>query len=499
MQALATALLVLLLVSLPAAAHAQLDLATLDLAVEVEGTNGTDTVFRVTLEVTGSEIAAASLTRQGTTPATINLTCNVPTLCSATQTLANQAALDTLLPTSSTSYTITLTGTTGTPAPTVTDSFSFARPAVPSPAISAPSAGASVDPGELVVTFAACGAACNAATQAVLLANGSELESKLDLPASATSWTPTATLPATSDLSVTITHATQGTQNLTADGPGAGTDDDPYVFTSRVTHSDTVAFETGFAPPVGEFCIVVNDGGDADQIDPTGCAVIDAPASGILDTSGPYQTQAAGIAVQYELQLTPGGRLSGTAGADLDGDASFETPGEASGRLRGNDRGLREKILLRFDGGTRDTRFRVRLDERAELATVLLPGVDDLVWLVQQKTSGKANGAKLSERITGTTTTEDALPGWKLSFELTGSGGTTSGRLELANGRSVALTGKQSFDSGSNLSDVKLQSEGAERGVRLRVKRLEIDSTATITAGALRFRAFGQGGSALLP
>ena len=130
---------------------------------------------------------------------------------------------------------------------------------------------------------------------------------------------------------MTITHATQGTQNLTADGPGEGTEDDPYVFTSAVTHSDTVEFETGFAAPIGEFCIVVNDGGDADAIDPTGCAVIDAPAAGILDTSGTYQAQAAGIPVEYELQLTPKGRITGIAGADLAGDASFETPGAAQG------------------------------------------------------------------------------------------------------------------------------------------------------------------------
>jgi hypothetical protein len=488
----------LLLVFLPAVAHAALGLDTLDLAVEIEGTNGADTVFRVTVEVTGTEIGAATVTRQGTTPATINLVCNVPTSCSATQSLSNQAALDALLPTSATSYTVALTGTTGTPLPTLTDSFSFARPAVASPAISAPESGSTVDPGELVVTFLAC-ASCNAATRGLLLANGSEIDSKTDLPASSTSWTPAAALPATADLSVTITHATGGPQNLTADGVGDGTEDDPYVFTNAVTHSDTVEFRTGFAAPVGEFCIVVNDGGDADGIDPAGCAVIAAPAAGILDTSGSYQTEAAGIPVQYELQLTPKGRLSGIAGADLDGDTSFETPGEVSGRLRGTEGRLRQKSRMRFDGGTPDVRFKVRLGEQAELATIQLPGVDDLAWLVEQKTSGKANGTKLSERITGTSTTQDALTGWKLRFTLTGSDGPTSGSLELASGTSIALTGKQSFDSGSNRSDVKLQSEGAERGVRIRVKRLEIDTTGTITAGALRFRAFGQGGSALLP
>jgi hypothetical protein len=31
------------------------------------------------------------------------------------------------------------------------------------------------------------------------------------------------------------------------------------------------------------------------------------------------------------------------------------------------------------------------------------------------------------------------------------------------------------------------------------VKRLVIDKTGSLTAGGLRFRAFGQGGSALLP
>ena len=114
---------------------------------------------------------------------------------------------------------------------------------------------------------------------------------------------------------------------------------------------------------------------------------------------------------------------------------------------------LGERAEQTFDGGTRDTRFKVRLGERAELATVLLPGVDDLAWLVEQRTSGRANGTKLSERITDTRTTVDALPGWKLRFTLTGSDGATSGSLELANGRSVALTGKQSFDSSSNICE----------------------------------------------
>jgi hypothetical protein len=500
MRPRATALLVLLLVLLPAAAHAVFDLATLDLAVEIEGTNGSDTVFRVTVEITGTEIATATLTRGGATPEPIPLTCNVPTSCTATQSLPNQAALDALLPTAATSYTLNLTATTGTPLSALTDTFSFARPAVPSPAISAPAPGSTVDPGEVVVTFSAC-PDCNAATGAVLLESGSQIDAKPDLPATSTSWTPAVAVPANASLSAEITHATGGVQNLTADGEEGGTEDDPYVFTHAVTHSDSVAFQTGFAAPVGDFCIVVNDA-VADAVDPTGCTVIEAPAAGIFDSTGSYQTTAAGIAVQYELQLTPKGRLSGIAGADLDGDASFETPGEVSGRLKGKEGRLRERSRLRFDGGTSDTRFKVRIGEEAELSTIVLPGMDDLAWLVEQKTRGKANGAKLSERTTDTRTSPDAFTGWRLSFTLTGSDGPISGRLDLASGASVALTGKQGFDSGANRSDVQLQSEGAERGIRVRVKRLEIDTTAapaSITAGALRFRAFGQNGSALLP
>jgi hypothetical protein len=158
---------------------------------------------------------------------------------------------------------------------------------------------------------------------------------------------------------------------------------------------------------------------------------------------------------------------------------------------------------MRFDGGASDTRFKVRLREQAELATIQVPGVDDLAWLVEQKTNGKANGMKLSERATGTSSTEDAATGWKLEFTLTGTEGSISGSLELASGVSVALSGKHSFDSASNQSNLQLQSEGAERGVSIRVKRLEIDTakplSERITAGSLRFRAFGQGGSALLP
>jgi hypothetical protein len=505
----ATLLLTLLLALLPGAARAALELTSLVLTVAIEGTNGVDTVFQVTVTVTGTDIASASITPEGGTA--IPLTCGSATSCSVTQGLANQATLDALLPTTAKNYTLALTGTTGTPAPTVTDTFAFARPVVSSPAISAPVAGSSIDPGSLEVTFAACTAtvvaattpATCAATQGVLLQGTTQLEEKLDLPASSTSWKPATALTEQSAFSAEITHTAAGTQTFTADGIATGTDDDSYLFTTSVTHSDQVAFSTGFAAPVGEFCIVVNDD-PADALDPAGCTVVVEPAAGILDTSGPYPLTAppfltaAGIPFQYTLQLAPSGRLSGIAEADLDGVTGFEVPTDLVGRLKGKDGLLRQRIRMRFDAPASDTKFSVRIGEEANLAT-LLQAMADLEWLVGQKTRGKDGGVKLSEDTTSTRTTAAAPTGWRLDFTLTGNDGPTSGSLELASGVSVVLAGKQSFDSASNRSDLKLESEGAERGVRIRVKRLEIDATNRIAAGAVRFRAFGQGGSLILP
>src|SRR5262245_3277390 len=137
----------------PAAARAELTIETLALAVEVEGTKAVDSVFRVTLIVTGPEIVSASITPQGG-PA-IPLTCDTPERCMATLTLANQGALDALLPTTARNFTFTLTGAAPA-APTVTDTLSFARPNVASPAISAPVDGSVVRPGPRTPQSLAC-------------------------------------------------------------------------------------------------------------------------------------------------------------------------------------------------------------------------------------------------------------------------------------------------------------------------------------------------------
>jgi hypothetical protein len=494
------ALLTLLLALLPGEARAVFALDELQLGVEIEATAGTDTAFRVTITVTGTELATATFTPEGL--GAIALVCNVGnTSCTVTQNVMNQAALDALLPTTARNYTVSLTGTVGSPTPTLTDTLSYTRPALASPAISAPANGSTVDPGPVEVTFLAC-ATCSTTTQGVLLQGATELETRLDLPASSTSWTPTTALEANvPDYAVGITHLTGASQNLTADGPGAGTDDEPYVFTHGISHSDQVAFSTGFAAPVGDFCIVVN-ANNAGMIETTGCILLpDEPAAGIFDTSGSFTSTADGIPFMYDLQLGPKGRFSGIAGADLDEDTTFETPAELHGRLRGNGGRLQQKVRIRFLAPESDARIYVRIRERAELAT--LQGGPDLDWLVDQKTRGKVGGMKLAEDVSTTRTTPAALTGWKVSFTLTGAAEPTTGNLELANGVTVALTGKQDFESSSNRLDLRLRSEGNERGVRIRLKRLEIDPSAPlpeqIQAGTLRYRAFGQGGSLVLP
>jgi len=492
------ALLWLLVTLLPGSAHAVLGLDTFLLGVEIEATAGTDTAFRVTFTVTGTEIASATVTPEGLVA--IALVCDATnTSCTTTQNLPNQAALDALLPTTARNYTVALTGTVGSPTPVLTDTLSYTRPSLASPAISAPEDGSSVAPGSLEVTFLAC-ATCTAATQGVLLQGGTPVETKLDLPASSTSWTPATALAASvPDHAVRIAHVTGAQQNLTADGPGAGTDDDGYVFTHGFSHSDQVAFSTGFAAPVGDFCIVVN-ANHAGGIDPTGCTLLpEEPTAGIFDTSGSFTSTADGVPFTYDLILGPRGRSSGLAAANLDGDGSFETPAEFLGRLRGREGRLQQKVRIRFVAP--DARIYVRIRERAELAS--LQSAADLDWLVDQKTRGKLGEMKLAEDVTTTRTTPGAVTGWRVSFTLTGTDEPTTGSLELASGVTVALTGKQGFDSGSNRSDLKLQSEGNERGVRIRLKRLEIDPSQgppdRIQAGAVRYKAFGQGGSIVLP
>jgi hypothetical protein len=360
--------------------------------------------------------------------------------------------------------------------------------------------GENVDPGPVQVSFSACGTTCTR-TIGTLSKAGEQVEEKLDLGPASTSWTPTTALEERSDYSVRITHAAERTESLTADTPA-----DPYEFATRITRSDSVAFSAGFAAPAGDVCIVVNDdtAGTLAMRCTTGAAValIDQPAAGILDTSGSYDPAgtAAGIEFDYTLQLAPNGRLSGIALADLDGDTAPESPAELTGRLRGKDGVLRERIRARVVAAAFDTKLLVRLAETANLAT-LQGTTTELEWLVEQKVRGRAGGVRLRETTTSMRT-QEAPTGWKLEFALTGTEGRIAGSLELANGVSVALAGRHAFDSAANLSNLRLQSEGAERGVRIRVDRLEIEATTAtpeIASGTLRFRAFGQGGSALLP
>jgi hypothetical protein len=492
------ALLWLLITLLPGPAHAVLGLDELLFGVEIEATAGTDSTFRVTFTVTGTELASATVTPQGL--AAIALTCDATnTSCTTTQNVMNQAALDALLPTTARNYTVALTGTLG--GQTLTDTLSYTRPSLASPTISFPGDGATVDPGPVEVTFLAC-SSCTSSTQAVLLRGGAPLETKLDLPASSTSWMPATPLDANvTDYAVRIAHVTGAQQNLTADGPGAGTDDDAYVFTHGFSHSDQVAFSTGSPAPTGDFCIVVN-ANHAGAIDPTGCTLLpEEPVAGIFDTSGSFASTADGVPFTYDVLLSPRGRLSGIANGDLDGDATFETSADLLGRLRGPQGRLQQKIRFRFLAPEFDARIHVGIRERADLAS--LQSAPDLDWLVEQKTRGKLGGMKLAEDLTTMRTSPAALTGWKVSFNLTGTDEPTAGSLELANGVTVELSGRQGFDSASNRSDVKLRSEGNERGIRIRLKRLEIDPSQPlpdrILAGSVRYNAFGQGGSILLP
>jgi len=501
----ATLLLTLWTLLLPGAARAALGIDALDLEVGVHGTNGQDTSFAVTITITGTDLEAATLTRQGATA--LSLPCSGGTTCTATQGLPNQAALDTLLPTTATTYTLELKQGTDT----ITDTLSFARPVVPSPLISAPLAGSIISPGALDVTFSGC-STCSP-TQGFLLQGATQIEEKLDLPAASTSWKPLTELAPESDFSVEIVHVAIATASLVADGPAPATNNDSYTFTTTLVHGDSVAFSTGFAPPVGDFCIAVNDAA-GDALDPAGCTIIVEPAAGILDTSDSCSLSAAGLPIQYDLQLAPNGRLSGIADADLDVDGSFETHGTLVGRLRGKEGSLRQQLRVGLRDDSADARLGLRVREQANLATLVGAPDPPLEWLIDQRLRGKLAGTKIVEATTGLRTLP-ALPsddiacaggtprtGWKLAFTLTGTEGLSSGSLQLANGNDVALEVKQRFDFVTNQTLLRLQSRGADAGVKILIRRLEIDDVpdpAQIASGVLRFRAFGQGGNLLLP
>jgi len=482
-----------LVMLLPAGAHAALTLTKLELDVQIQATNGVDSSFTVKFTVTGTEIATATVTPQGAGGSAINVPCTAGTTCTVTQNLT-QTEFNQLFPATARDYKLDLTQVSpGTE--TITDTVSFTLPTVPSPAISAPQPGQAVDPTSLEVKFSAC-SACTQQTKAALLQGTTEVATA-DLPATSTSWVPPDPLAANSDFSVKVTHETSGSSSP---APRYDPGNVVYEFTFVVTHSDTVAFSTGFAPPSGTFCIVVNDT-TPPTLDPMSeCTPVVEPAAGILDSSSPpeYVTSAAGITITYSLQLAASGRLSGIAEADLDGDSVLEAT-ELDGRLKGKNGLLRQKIRIPFEVAASDTKLKVRIREEANLAA--LQGTTALEWLVEQKARGKLNGVKVSEDTTSTPT-QTVVTGWKLEFTLTGTEGPITGQLILAGGVSVSLSGSQSFQSESNRSTLKLGSDGADRGIRIELKKLVIDTTKTpqvITSGKLRFRAFGQRGSLLLP
>ena len=63
-----------------------------------------------------------------------------------------------------------------------------------------------------------------------------------------------------------------------------------------------------------------------------GAEGIDAVPLSLLDTSGTFSTQLAGLDVDYTVEVGPKGTLTGSAMADLDDDGSKETVGALKGK-----------------------------------------------------------------------------------------------------------------------------------------------------------------------
>lgn len=484
------ALLVLLLSMLPVGAQAALTLTSVALAADVGGTNGTDSSFKVTFTIAGTEIQTATVTPQGIGSTAITLPCTAGTTCTATLTLT-QTQFNQLFPTSGQNYKIDLTQVSGTN--TITSTVSFTLQSVPSPAISFPTSSTPISPTSLVVTFSAC-ASCTVATHAVLTLGSTELASQ-DLPASSTSWTPGVTLaPSTTGFAVAITHKTTGTLSPAPTYTLSGTSGSiAYTFTSDVTHADSVAFSTGFAQPVGAFCVILIDTSLSGP--GTSCPVLDATALGILDTSGLFATTLGGIPIVYQVALGPKGNVTGTAHADLDGDATFETSAPLTGRVRGKDGALRQRLRARFVNDSLDARLQLRILEEANLANLTPSG--GLTTLLTEQLRGKQGGAKVDVTSSSAPVILNPPIGWRLDFTLTAGQKQVPGQLQAA-GSTISLQGNQTFDTATNLSDIRLSSGGAQTGVQLRLKKLVVDG-ATIQSGQLKLRAFGQSTSGLLP
>lgn len=468
------------------AAQAVIDITQVEVTVEIEGVHeASDSPSRTLtarVVVRGTGISGVTITPPGGTASSLRLVSGEFVLESS---FADEATLDASLPEGS--YLLAVQGADA--SETATASLAYERPDVPSPAISQPVHESVVRAGTLEAEFAACPICVlsDDSTIATLQQGDTDLASET-LEGTDTQWIPSddagpLELDETSAFTLRVVHtASRGTAVTATTG-------DAFTFTSIFSRSDEVEFSTGFLAPEGNVCLVVDDPDrqlhGADET----CTVVDDSLLGILDVGGSSSTVAAGIPIGLDLTLSPSGALSGIADADLDADGAGETPVPVQGRLRGSGGRLRQNLRFALDGGASSagTSLRVSILERALLATALKTR--------KQTTRGDLLGAPFSETVQDVESLEDQATGWRLDFPLSGDAGRITGAtLRLANGRTVALTGRHRFVLELDRTNVRLSSGGGDKGVKIEANGLGFDDAGLISRGEIRWRAFGQGG-----
>lgn len=476
-------LLALLAVALaPGRVSAQaIDLVEVRALVTIEREAGEGVVHHVELRVIGTGITSASVTPPSGTAISLP---KVGDDFVGELDFGSQIILDGAIPNGS--YTLTLNGGTRTA------SIVYARPAVPSPAISAPDPNVVQVPGPTEVRFTRCSVCTESgdSVSAELLEGTTSLASATLTAADAT-WIPSdvggpISLGEDSLFSARIVHETVRTSTLTTNTGG-----DSFTFSNTFTHSDEIVFATGFAVPVGDFCIVLNETTPA-SLDPLGECLQRADLElALVDPSGTIATTVGGLDVAYTLALAASGRISGLAQADLDDDGSLETSAELKGSLRGSARRLQQSLGFRLASVPLAAKLNVRVRDQISIPDALLSRL--------QRARGAVGATRIREDVPAVTVLPHDVLGWRLDFELDGTSRVQNASILLSSGRSVLLQGTSRFNLELGHANIRLASGGADRGVTVEVRRFRLDETGNVLRAELGYTILGQRGHVSLP
>jgi hypothetical protein len=212
----------------------------------------------------------------------------------------------------------------------------------------------------------------------------------------------------------------------------------------------------------------------------------------VFDTTGMISTTAAGLSVDYTIEVDSRGKITGEAMADLDDDTTLETTAPVKGKLKGKNGEAKQKVGMKLQNDGLAAKLKLTVKET--LSGVL----DSLVGT--QKASGKLGDVKVKEEMA---TDVSPLPipaqGWQVDFVLDGSDTVESATLTLEGGRSFPLMGTSKFNLSKDLSTLKLQTE--DKGIKIQVKKLGLDAEASpkLTGADLGYRILGQKGKVSLP